>query len=67
MTRPDELRPLEGSGPWLHAPAPRAKLGRIRAWLAVVALACGIVLGLHVAGKAMQQAAQDAVQWEVGQ
>jgi hypothetical protein len=54
------------AGPWLHPPR-RAKSGRIRAWLAVLALACGVILGLHVTGKAMQQAAMDAVQWEIGQ
>jgi hypothetical protein len=67
MTRPEHLRPLEGSGPWLHAPAPRAKAGRIRAWLAVLAFAAGVALGTTWASKAMQQAAHDAVEWEIGQ
>ena len=67
MTHPDDLRPFEGSGPWLHAPAPRARPGRIRAWLAVLAFAAGLVLGTTWASKAMQQAAIDAVQWEIGQ
>lgn len=55
------------SGPWLHAPSPRAKPGRIRAWLAVLAFVAGLVIGAHVAGKAVQQAAIDAVEWEIGQ
>jgi hypothetical protein len=67
MTRPEHLRPLEGSGPWLHAPAPRAKAGRIRAWLVVLAFAVGLFIGWHVLPKAMTQAAQDAVEWEIGQ
>ena len=62
---PDKIRQLEGSGPWLHAPAPRARPGRIRAWLTLLAFAAGLVIGAHVAGKAMQQAALDAVQWEM--
>jgi len=65
MTRPEHLRPLEGSGPWLHAPAPRARPGRIRAWLAVLAFVAGLFIGLHVLPKAMEQAAHDAVQWEI--
>jgi hypothetical protein len=64
---PDDLRPLEGSGPWLHAPAPRARPGRIRAWLAALAIAALCLLGAVWATKAMQQAALDAVEWEIGQ
>lgn len=65
---PDRLRPLEGSGPWLHKPRsdPRVKDAQkaLRRWYAVIAVALVLALAAHVAPKAWGQYQHDLQEYQ---
>ena len=61
---PDNLRPLEGTGPWLHEPrhAPEGR-GRIRGFLAGLVIGALVAFAaFHVAPKAIGQVQHDLME-----
>ena len=64
MTHPDNLRRLEGSGPWLHPSSPKVQASRARdaARIARVVLLSALAIGIAVF---LTQKVFPAVAWEV--
>ena len=57
MTHPDNLRRLEGSGPWLHPSSPKVQASRaLRRWVILLAVLVVAAVAGHVLPKAIAEA-----------